>query len=84
MWDEDLVRLFARESAQTYRKLIERGVRFSRFIPRPRQHSVDRMAAVEDAWMFRRAFLPDFERAEGHDAVPRHRASGCSRTATAG
>jgi succinate dehydrogenase/fumarate reductase flavoprotein subunit len=61
-WDEALVRLFARESAQTYRFLTERGVRFSRFIPRPRQHTVDRMAAVEDSWMLGRAFLPDFER----------------------
>src|SRR4051794_24600502 len=61
-WDEALVRLFARESAQTYRFLTERGVRFSRFIPRPRQHTVDRMAAVEDSWMFGRAFRADFER----------------------
>ena len=61
-WDEDLVRLFARESAETYRDLIERGVRFSRFIPRPKQHSVDRMAAVEDSWMLGRAFEPDFAR----------------------
>ena len=60
-WDEDLVRLFARESAETYRILTERGVRFSRFIPRPAQHSIDRMAAVEDSWMFQRAFQPDFE-----------------------
>jgi succinate dehydrogenase/fumarate reductase flavoprotein subunit len=59
-WDEDLVRLFARESAETYRILVSRGVRFSRFIPRPRQHTVDRMAAVEDSWMLGRAFLPDF------------------------
>lgn len=62
-WDEDLVRLFARESAETYRILTERGVRFSRFIPRPKQHTVDRMAAVEDTWMLGRAFLPDFGRA---------------------
>ena len=61
-WDEALVRLFARESAQTYRILTERGVRFSRFIPRPRQHTVDRMAAVEDSWMLGRAFVADFER----------------------
>jgi len=61
-WDEALVRLFARESAQTYRLLTERGVRFSRFIPRPRQHTVDRMAAVEDSWMLGRAFVADFER----------------------
>jgi succinate dehydrogenase/fumarate reductase flavoprotein subunit len=59
-WDEDLVRLFARESAETYRILTERGVRFSRFIPRPKQHTVDRMAAVEDTWMLGRAFEPDF------------------------
>jgi succinate dehydrogenase/fumarate reductase flavoprotein subunit len=61
-WDEGLVRLFARESAETYRILTERGVRFSRFIPRPKQHTVDRMAAVEDSWMIGRAFQPDFER----------------------
>ena len=61
-WDEALVRLFARESAETYRLLVERGVRFSRFIPRPRQHTVDRMAAVEDSWMLGRAFAPDTTR----------------------
>ncbi|GAA4938348.1 fumarate reductase flavoprotein subunit [Actinomycetospora succinea] len=61
-WDEALVRLFARESAETYRLLVERGVRFSRFIPRPRQHTVDRMAAVEDSWMLGRAFRADVER----------------------
>ncbi|MEV4747663.1 FAD-dependent oxidoreductase [Streptosporangium sp. NPDC049248] len=60
-WDEDLVRLFAQESAETCRILTDRGVRFSRFIPRPRQHSIDRMAAVVDPWMFQRAFQPDFE-----------------------
>lgn len=59
-WDEDLVRLFARESAETYRILVSRGVRFVRFIPRPKQHTVDRMAAVEDTWMLGRAFEPDF------------------------
>lgn len=61
-WDEDLARLFARESAETYRDLIDRGVRFSRFIPRPQQHTVDRMAAVVDSWMLGRAFVRDFER----------------------
>ncbi|MEJ2887471.1 FAD-dependent oxidoreductase [Actinomycetospora aeridis] len=61
-WDETLVRLFARESAETHRLLVERGVRFSRFIPRPRQHTVDRMAAVEDSWMLGRAFRDDVER----------------------
>lgn len=61
LWDEQVVRLFAQESAETYDDLTGRGVRFSRFIPRPRQHTVDRMAAVEDTWALRRAFLPDFE-----------------------
>lgn len=59
-WDEELLRLFARESAETYRLLEARGVRFSRLIPRPRQHSIDRMAAVEDRWMLGRALEPDF------------------------
>ncbi|OJY52036.1 FAD-binding protein [Pseudonocardia sp. 73-21] len=61
VWDEDIVRLFAAESAETYRIITERAVRFSRFIPRPRQHTVDRMAAIEDTWMLARAFQPDFE-----------------------
>jgi len=60
-WDEDIVRLFARESAETYRILTDRGVEFSRFIRRPRQHTADRMAAVVDPRMFQRAFLRDFE-----------------------
>lgn len=61
IWDEDIVRLFATESAETYRIITERGVRFSRFIPRPKQHTIDRMAAIEDTWMLARAFQPDFE-----------------------
>lgn len=61
VWDEDIVRLYATESAETYRIITERGVRFTRFIPRPRQHTVDRMAAIEDTWMLARAFQPDFE-----------------------
>ncbi len=39
VWDDDIVRLFARESAQTYRILTARGVRFIRFVPRP-EHSI--------------------------------------------
>lgn len=60
-WDEELVRLFARESAETYRLLTERGVCFSRFIPRPRQHTVDR----------------DGRRRRHLDAGPRVRAGLC-------
>jgi succinate dehydrogenase/fumarate reductase flavoprotein subunit len=61
IWEESLVRLWARDSAETHRILVERGVRFSRFIPRPALHSVDRMAATVDTWDFQRAFQPDFD-----------------------
>ncbi|WP_323022217.1 FAD-binding protein [Pararhodobacter sp.] len=60
--DPVLMRLFAEHSAATYDDLIARGVRFSRFIPRPLQHRTDRMLAVEDMMAFRRAFEPDFAR----------------------
>lgn len=59
MWDEQAVRLFARESAETYRDLTSRGVRFSRVVPRP-EHSVDRVLAVQDPAMFGRAFAAEF------------------------
>lgn len=58
--DPDLIRMFAELSAETYDLLVARGVRFSRFIPRPLQHRTDRMLAVEDMIAFRRAFAPDF------------------------
>jgi succinate dehydrogenase/fumarate reductase flavoprotein subunit len=60
VWDEELTRLWAQESAETYRQLIARGVRFSRIIPRPRQHTTGRMLAIEDPWMLQRAYEPDF------------------------
>lgn len=47
--DTRLVRLFAEESRETYRDLIRRGARLERFIPRPRQHRIDRMIALDDA-----------------------------------
>lgn len=58
----ELLRLFAELSAETYDILVARGVRFSRFIPRPLQHRTDRMLAVEDMMAFRRAYAPDFAR----------------------
>lgn len=58
--DPALVRLFAEHSAATYDDLVARGIRFSRFIPRPLQHTTDRMLAVEDMAAFRTAFAPDF------------------------
>lgn len=59
VWNEDVVRLFARESAQTYRILTGRGVRFTRLVPRP-EHSIDRIVAVAEPTMFSQAFAPDF------------------------
>ena len=70
--DEELLRLFARESAETYRLPEARGVRFSRLIQRPRQRSIDRMTAVEDSWMLGRAFEPDF----ASPSVKTHHRSG--------
>lgn len=58
--DAVLLRMFAELSAETYEILLARGVRFSRFIPRPLQHRTDRMLAVDDMTAFRRAFAPDF------------------------
>ncbi|MGO4388685.1 FAD-binding protein [Microvirga sp. 2YAF29] len=58
--DPVLLRMFAELSAETYEILLARGIRFSRFIPRPLQHRTDRMLAVEDMRAFRRAFEPDF------------------------
>ena len=60
--DPVLVRLFVEHSAATYDDLVARGIRFSRFIPRPLQHTTDRMLAVEDMAAFRTAFAPDFAR----------------------
>lgn len=41
--DPTLMRLFAEHSAATYDDLIARGIRFSRFIPRPLQHRISSM-----------------------------------------
>lgn len=60
--DPTLLQLFAEHSAETYDILLTRGVRFSRFIPRPLQHSTDRMLAVEDMSALARVFAPEFAR----------------------
>lgn len=72
-WDVELTRLWAEESAETYRQLVARGVRFSRIIPRPRQHTTGRMLAIEDPWMLQRAYEPDFA-ADGVTALYETRA----------
>ena len=48
MWDRALTELFARESAKTYDELVAIGVRFSRLLAKPSQHTVDRLHAMED------------------------------------
>jgi fumarate reductase flavoprotein subunit len=60
IYDKTLTRIYAEESAETYRILTERGVEFPKFIHRPKQHQVDRVAAVADTRMFASAFEADF------------------------
>ncbi len=56
IFDTDLARRYAEESAATYRELIELGFRFDRFLPRPAQHTVNRMISVADTAMFTTCF----------------------------
>ncbi len=56
IFDVDLARRYAEDSAETYRELIELGFRFDRFLPRPVQHTVDRMVSVADTAMFTECF----------------------------
>ena len=59
VWNVDAIRLFVTESAETYRTLYRRGVRFTHLVPRP-EHCIDRILAAEDSAMFARAFAADF------------------------
>ena len=56
IFDVDLARRYAEDSAATYRELIDLGFRFDRFLPRPVQHTVDRMVSVADTAMFTTCF----------------------------
>ncbi len=56
IFDTELAGLYAEESADTYRFLIDLGFRFGRFVPRPRQHTTDRMMDVAEVAMFSRLF----------------------------
>lgn len=56
IFDVDLAQRYAEDSAATYRELIELGFRFDRFLPRPIQHTVDRMVSVADTAMFTACF----------------------------
>ena len=55
-FDEDLARLFSEESSDTYAWLCDLGFEFNRFLPRPKQHSVNRMVDVKDTTMFTSLF----------------------------
>lgn len=56
LFDEALARRFAEESGATFDFLVDLGVRFNRFIPRPKQHTVDRMVDTVDVTAFRTGF----------------------------
>ena len=56
IFDEDLAKIFAKESSETYSWLCELGFEFNRFLPRPLQHSVNRMVDVKDTTMFTTLF----------------------------
>jgi len=61
-YDEELARTVVRGSTGVYSLLRELGIGFNRFIPRPLQHSVDRMVDVDDVSHFRTSFEPEFAR----------------------
>lgn len=55
-FDHDLARRYAVETRGSYEFLIGLGFRFGRLIPRPRQHTTDRMVALVDPGQFRDIF----------------------------
>lgn len=56
VFDRALARRFAEESSSTFDFLVDLGVEFGRFIPRPKQHTVDRMVNTVDVEAFRTGF----------------------------
>ena len=62
-FDEDLAWLFSKESSDTYKWLCDLGFEFNRFLPRPKQHSVNRMIDVKDTKMFTALFEKALEAA---------------------
>lgn len=61
-FDAELAKVFAKESATTYDWLVELGFEFNRFLPRPLQHSVNRMVDVTDTSMFTKVFSDVLEK----------------------
>ena len=60
-FDKELAWLFAEESSDTYTWLCNLGFEFNRFLPRPKQHSVNRMIDVKDTTMFTSIFQKALE-----------------------
>ena len=56
VFDEALAARYAEESSATYDFLTDIGFSFNRFVPRPRQHTTDRMMDVLDVSMFTTCF----------------------------
>ena len=52
LFDTALAGRYAEQSADAYRFLVDLGFRFGRFVPRPRQHTIDRMMDVVDVSSF--------------------------------
>jgi succinate dehydrogenase/fumarate reductase flavoprotein subunit len=73
VFDLDLAHCFARDSGDAFEFLKSLGFGFSRFIPRPKQHSVDRLVALTTPNQFRTAFALQLEQA-GVRTMLRHRA----------
>ena len=61
VWDEALTRLYAARSAAVYRFLRKYGVSFERLIERPLQHTVHRMAKLDDTFALRPAYQKAFD-----------------------
>ena len=73
IFDTALARLYAEQSADAYRFLIDLGFGFNRFVPRPRQHTTDRMMDVVNTAMFSGLFAAALDQA-GVDVRHRVRA----------
>jgi succinate dehydrogenase/fumarate reductase flavoprotein subunit len=63
IFDVELARRYAEESAAGFDFLADLGFEFDRFIPRPKQHSVDRMMGSVDVDQFTSCFARALEAA---------------------
>jgi succinate dehydrogenase/fumarate reductase flavoprotein subunit len=72
-FDREIAELYARESADTYAFLEDLGFRFSGIVSRPKQHTADRLTALQDPGQFR-VVMPDALRRLGAEIRLRTRA----------